>query len=139
MNAKELLEYEMSQVGKQIEACLDGMSEECMDSKCSPVGMTPREMLEHLCDAYEAHAATMRGEKYNFGSFVIADKSTDNLRNVFRAQRAKAVGVALSGDDDKSLHEGYDYIVGHDNYHVGQLCLCRVQSDPSWDYYAIYA
>lgn len=138
MNAKELLEFEMDKAGKQLDACFAGISEQGMDTKCSPVGMTPRETLAHLCDAYEAHVVTMRGEKYDFGSFVIEDKSTENLLKTFRAQRAKAMAVALSGDDDKSLHEGYEYIVGHDNYHVGQLCLARIQSEPGWDYYSIY-
>jgi hypothetical protein len=139
MNALELLEYEINQVGKQIDACLNGMSESCMDTKCSPAGMTPREILGHLCDAYEAHVVTMRGEKYEFGSFQIEDKSTANLRRIFADQRAKAVKVALSNSEDETLHEGYDYIVGHDNYHVGQLCLSRVQDDPNWDYYSIYS
>lgn len=139
MNALELLEYEIIQVGRQIDACLDGMSEACYDTKVSPIAMSPREILQHLADAYEAHVVTMRGEKYEFGSFVIADKSTDGIRKAFKDQRAKAVKVALAAATDKGLKESYDYIVGHDNYHVGQLCLCRVASDPDWDYYSIYS
>jgi uncharacterized damage-inducible protein DinB len=138
MTAHDLLEFEMIRAGKQIDACLNGMAESAYDEKCSPNGMTPREMLEHLCDAYEAFIVASRGEKYDFGSFVVEDKSTANLRSVFSSQRAKAVAAALGKDDDKHQREAYEYIVGHDNYHVGQLCLCRMQSDPAWDTYAIY-
>jgi hypothetical protein len=137
MTAIELLRYEMDHVGKQIDICLDGMSEAAFSTKCAPNGMTPAQVVEHLADAYEAYLVTVRGEKYEFGSFVIEPKTPENLRRSWANQRAKAVAVAMAGDD-KGMTEAYDYIVGHDNYHVGQLVLSRLQAEPEWDSYAIY-
>lgn len=139
MTGKELLEYEMNQAGRQINVCLEGMSEAGFDTKCTPVGMTPREMLEHLSDAYEAFLVHLKGEKYDFGSFVIKDKSTENIKAVFSAQRDKAVAAALAAEDDQAVQSAYDYLVGHDCYHVSQLVFCRLQSEPDWDSYAIYS
>src|SRR5690242_7517257 len=103
MTAKELLQFQMEQVGKQIEVCLDGLSDAGYAAKCSPIGMSPAEVLEHLCDAYEAYLTHSRGEKYEFGSFVVEPKTQGNLRKVWKDQRAKAVQVALSNEDDKAL------------------------------------
>ena len=139
MTAKELLKYELDQVGKQIDVCLKGMSEQGFDTKCSPAGMTPREMLEHLCEAYLALAAHAKGEKYEWGSFAIEDKSTDNVLATFRDLRSKAVEAALGGDEDEAMRNAYDYIVGHDNYHVSQLVLSRLQVEPEWNSYEIYS
>jgi hypothetical protein len=75
MTAKELLQFEMEQVRKQIDVCLEGLSEAGYATKCSPTGMTPAEVVEHLCDAYEAYLMHCRGEKYDFGSFVIEPKT----------------------------------------------------------------
>ena len=129
----------MNQAGRQIEVCLDGMSEAGLDTKCTPMGMTPREMLEHLSDAYEAYLTQLKGEKYDFGSFLIEDKSTENMKTVFKGQREKAVSAALEGDDDKAIRSAYDYLVGHDCYHVSQFVFCRLQAEPDWDSYAIYS
>lgn len=138
VTAKELLKYELDQAGKQIEACLDGMPEAGYSAKCSQNGMTTIEILEHFCEAYTALAAACQGEKYEWGSFAIEDKSAANVTGVFRELRAKAVDACLKGDDDASLQHAYDYVVGHDNYHVGQLVLLRLQVQPDWNSYAIY-
>lgn len=139
MTARDLIEFELNGVGRQIEACLAGMDEAAMDTKCSPVGMTPREMIEHLGEAYQAFVTTSRGEKHEWGSYRVADKSTENLKRVVFGLRAEAVAIAAERDDEKSLHAAYEYIVGHDNYHVGQLVLARLQVEPDWDSYSIYA
>jgi hypothetical protein len=55
-----------------------------------------------------------------------------------KALRAKAV-AALASDDDKILQSGAGYIVGHDNYHLGQLVITRMALDPSWEPYSIYS
>jgi uncharacterized damage-inducible protein DinB len=137
MTSQELLQYELDQVRKQIEACFAGMSDEAFTTKCAPNGMSPAEILEHLADAYEAFIVTLRGEKYNFGSFVIDPKTRKNLEKAWTDQRKRAVEVAMT-DDDKVMKEAYDYLVGHDNYHVSQLVLSRLQVEPGWDSYLIY-
>ena len=139
MTAKEFLEYELTQSGKQIEACLNGLGEDGFDSKCAPIAMTPREILEHLAEAYQAFIAASKGEEHQWGSFQVEDKSTSNLKQVFADTRSQAVAAALSNEGDKTAKAAYDYIIAHDNYHVAQLVLTRLQLEPDWDSYAIYA
>jgi hypothetical protein len=138
MNTRELLQYEIGQVGKQLEACFNGMSEAAFDTKCSENAMTPREIIVHLAEAYLAFMAVARGEKHNWGSFTVEDKTTSNLLSVFRDIRTKAVEMALASDDEAVSKEAYDYIIGHDNYHVGQLVQSRTLVDLDWDTNAIY-
>ena len=138
MTTVELLEYELGQSAKQIDACIEGMAEEGFDAKCNPQAMSPREILEHLSEAYVAFAAAMKGEEHEWGSFSIPDKSTANVKSVFRDLRAKAASAALASDDEKTAKAAYDYLIGHDNYHVAQLVLTRLQVEPGWDSYAIY-
>lgn len=138
MNAKELLSYEIDQCGAQIRACFSGMPESGMDTPCGPGAMSPRDLLEHLAEAYTALIASCRGEKHEWGSFSIPDKTTDNLIATVFSLRDQAVAAVLAKEDDASLKHGYDFIVGHDNYHVGQFVLSRLQVQPEWNSYEIY-
>jgi hypothetical protein len=138
MNTRELLQYECEQVGKQIVACLEAMPEVGFDTRCTEKGMTPREMLAHLAEAYQAFLLATIGEKHDWGSYTVEDQSTENLRAVWTEQRSKAVQAALFSDDDHVIKEAYDYIIGHDNYHVAQLVQSRVLVQPDWDAYGIY-
>lgn len=139
MTGKELLQYQLEQVGKQLDACLDGISDTAFNTKCAPNGMAPGEILEHLCEAYQAFVAHTTGEKHSWGTFSIHDKCADNLKKVFHEMRAAAVAAALAGEDEDRQKGAYDYIIGHDNYHVGQLVLARLQVEFDWDSNAIYA
>lgn len=100
--------------------------------------MSPRDILEHLAEAYTALIASCKGEKHAWGSFVIPDKSSANLVKVFTLIRNEAVETALAHEDEATLKHVYDYIIGHDNYHVGQLVLSRLQAEPDWNSNAIY-
>lgn len=100
--------------------------------------MTPRDILEHLCEAYVALLAYTKGEKHEWGSYAIADKSTDSVLATYRECRKNAVDAIMAKDDETSVKHAYDFIVGHDNYHVGQLVLSRRQAEPDWNSYAIY-
>ena len=138
MTANELLRYEIDQVGFQIRACLDDMPEAGMDAPCGPGAMSPRDLLEHMCEAYVALIASCQGKKHEWGSFSVSDKSTDNLKSTYFTTREQAVEAVLAKDDDASIKHAYDFVVGHDNYHVGQFVLSRLQVQPDWNSYAIY-
>ena len=109
-----------------------------MDTPCGPGAMPPRDILEHLSEAYTALIASCNGEKHEWGSFSISDKATENLVATFFALRDQATAALLAKDDDDSLKHGYNFIVGHDNYHVGQLVLSRLQAQPDWNHYEVY-
>lgn len=138
MTAKELLNKQLEDVSFQIEKVLVGVKESDLDYKVAPTTMSIREIVEHLCEVYLAVEEESKGGSHEWGSFSIADKSWSNLTSEFSAGRAKAVGIVLAGDDDKSLLSGTGYIVAHDCYHLGQLVTLRLATDPSWDAYSIY-
>ncbi len=138
MEGRELLEYQLDQAGKQIDACLEGMSDEAFETKPTQDGMTPAETLAHLSEAYHAFCAEAKGEKHEWGTYAVEDKSRENLTKVFHDERNAAVEAALASGEDRMQKHAYDYIVGHDNYHVGQLVHSRLKVDPNWNMYAIY-
>lgn len=135
MNAKELLSKQIDDAGYQLTQALNGMSETAMDSKATP--QSPREIVAHLCECYEAAIAQSEGREHEWGSYDAGDKSTPILLGNFQALRERAVEKVLAGDDAAIWH-GHQFIVAHDYYHIGQLCAARVADDPSWDTYAIY-
>ncbi len=130
MTARQLLEFELDQVAKQIEVVLSDLPDERYDVKCSPVGMSPREILAHLCEACDAFVCYAKGEKYTWGSLVV---ETPNLATWRRYREAAVAAVT-----DENLKLAYDFLVGHENYHVGQLAQVRLQIQPEWDTNEIY-
>ncbi|HEY3781816.1 MAG TPA: hypothetical protein VGL56_12085 [Fimbriimonadaceae bacterium] len=138
MTAQELLAFEIENIGGQLRGAFAGLPDSLQDDKVCEGGMSPREMLEHLSEAYEATIASSKGEEYEWGTFTVDDKSWDNLISVFWDRREKATEAVLV-DDETKLKAGFDYIVAHDAYHVGQLAALRVGKEPGWDFYSIYS
>lgn len=137
MTAQDLLRSQIEDSGKQLTAVLAGLTEGQADFKAVPSAMTPRELLIHLCEAYQAAITELAGGKHEWGSY--APPSTDwlPLVDTFQGLRSEAARAALS-EDDHGLKTGSAYIVAHDYYHVGQLCQARIALDPNWDPYSIY-
>ena len=138
MTAKELLEYELYRVGKQLEIVVSGLDESQFDVKDTDFSMSARETLAHLCEAYTAFIAISRGQKYAWGSYQPTDTHRDALLNEWTNLRDAAVEAALTGDGERNKL-AYDYMVGHDNYHVGQLAHIRMAAQPDWDSNDLYA
>ncbi|MDQ2987018.1 MAG: DinB family protein [Armatimonadota bacterium] len=138
MTAQELLRFQLDDLGFQLQACLEPMTEAQLDTRPAQQGGTPRETVEHLCEAYMAFLAGVDGEKWSWGTFSIEDKSKGNLLATFSEIRGRAVAAVCASDDEKCLKEAHAYIVAHDAYHVGQLCLVLMTTDPDWDAYSIY-
>ncbi len=137
MTATEFAKEELDNVGYMLEQAFEGIDDKTLDLRTSSKSMTAREMAEHLSECYQAVITTSRGEKYEWGSFRAADKSWPALGNEMKAMRAKAVLTCLDGTDE-ALRRAKDYLISHDNYHVGQLCLIRLEADENWDAYSIY-
>jgi plasmid replication initiation protein len=138
MTALELLKAEIADSGKQLEAVLSSFPAAQIDSKPASTAMSAREIVVHLCEAYDAAAAASEGREYDWGSYVPPSTEWHQLLANFRELRAKAA-EALSAEDDTKLMAGTMYIVAHDYYHVGQLCSARIACDPEWDPFSIYA
>ena len=134
MDAKQFLAIQLEDAGYQLEKCYEGISDTAMNLKVCEVAMTPKEILIHLGDVYKAFLAIHAGEKYEWGSYQPKDVSWSEVA----AMRKVAVTSALASDSEDGMKMANAYILGHDNYHVGQVCLARIQSEPGFDPYSIY-
>lgn len=135
MTIRDFQQHTMDDVGYQLDKVLEGMSDEHFDFKVCEAAMTPAEIIEHLCEAYQAIITETMGGTHEWGSFSIEDKSPANLKAQLKTMRARARQAALDSDNPKL---GHAYVTAHDAYHVGQLALIRLQTDSSWDPYSLY-
>ena len=137
MTASELMEYEVENTGYQLAACFKDLPPSLLDAKATEKSMSPRETAAHLCESYLALNAHIEGKEYEWGSFGSEGLSWDQLLDAVFDLRSKA-GKASCVEIDDRLKSGHDYMVAHDAYHVGQLCLLRIQNEPDWEPYSIY-
>ena len=133
------LDAALESSGLHFAKALDGMPEEGIDRKLTPDGMSPREMLEHLCECYLAYLDLAEGRKHDWGSYRAPEKATGPLTSTWKDLRTRAVGVALASKDPEVRENAIHYIALHDEYHVGQLCLIRLLAEPGWNADSIYS
>jgi hypothetical protein len=138
MTAAELLKDQLDDSGFQLSKVLEGMSEKCLDHKITTEAMTPREQVAHLCEAYEAFRVNSAGGKYEWGSYVAPSQDMAALKTEFEKKRGEAVAQAENNPTPETMKSACDFIVGHDFYHVGQMCLARLAIEPEWNCYSIY-
>ncbi|MBI1757509.1 MAG: hypothetical protein HY248_00540 [Fimbriimonas ginsengisoli] len=137
MNATELVRYGLDNVGHHLSMTFEGIDERGMDARVAPVGKTAREIVAHLCECYRAALDVCRTGKHEWGSFRIEETSWPKLISLWTQMREEAVAECLAGDEGR-LKVAVDYVMLHDEYHVGQMCLIRLQADPNWDSDSIY-
>lgn len=117
-----------------------GLSESAWDARVSPSSMSPREQIGHLSECYHAAMEMMAGREYAWGSWTTSESTSTGLMAQWQQMRDHAVGEALREDaTPKARQSAIDYIVLHDAYHVGQLVLIRIETDPGFDPYSIYS
>ena len=138
MTIHDFTKNAMASSGHQLDQALAGLKEEHVDTKVGGIAMSPRELLEHLADCYVNTVDAAEGKEPNWGSYSAPDKSWSGLLAEFKSTRAKAVEKILAAPEDKVGDLALAYVVMHDAYHVGQLCLVRIATDPTWDPYSIY-
>lgn len=136
MTIRDFQQHTIDDVGTQVTKVFEGLSEEHYDFKLCDAAFTPREIMEHLCECYQAMITESMGGTHEWGSFSLDDKSVANLHTQFATLRGRARQAALDADNPKL---GHAYIVAHDAYHVGQMALIRLQTDPTWDPLSIYS
>jgi hypothetical protein len=139
MTAAELMAFQIKEVESQLMRAYDGLPENVWDMKLLPDGMSPRRILEHLAECCTAATTEMRGGKHNWGTYKASDTSPQGLMETWKALRQEAVDTMLSNPTDKVLTDCVEYLCLHDAYHVGQLAAIRMQGQPDWDAYSIYA
>jgi hypothetical protein len=133
-----LLKTTLDAAGMQVEKVLDGMPETSMDARLTAEGMTPRQILQHLTECYVAFKAEASGGSHEWGTYASADQSTVALFSDWKRLRSEAADLALGSADPKLQEKAMDFMALHDAYHVGQLCLIRLQAQPDWNIYSIY-
>jgi len=136
MTVEELLRKQTSDCGGQLSRAIAGLSEVDADKKPIPAMMTAREMMEHICEAYHAVKIHAAGGKHEWGSYTSGAETWESLIGHFQTLRETAIEAAFEGENGELLIA--DFIVGHDNYHVGQLVTLRSTIDPGWNSYSIY-
>jgi uncharacterized damage-inducible protein DinB len=134
----DVLKAALDATGNHLSKCLDGLPETAMDARAAPDGMTAREILEHLCECYDAYSVISEGKEYAWGSYKAPSHQTAALLENWRESRDKAVAKGLASKEPKAREDAVHYIAIHDAYHVGQLCLIRLAAEPGWDAYSIY-
>jgi len=138
MTALELLNSQFKDAGTQLDNLFKGIATASLDHKTEPDGMSPREQIAHLGEAYSAVLAHERGAKYEWGSYTPKSTEMPALWDEIKALRAQATGEILKSGTDESLRYGADYIVAHDNYHIGRMVPARLACEPGWEPYSIY-
>ena len=138
MDAKDLLKTQLDDAGFQLSKVLEGMPEDALNKKLTSDSMSPKEQVAHLCEAYEAFKVNSSGGKYEWGTYQVPTSDTKSLVEEFKRKRAEAVDQVMSNPTDETMKHAHEYILGHDYYHVGQMCLARLAVQPDWNAYAIY-
>ena len=137
MTAKELLQFQIDEAGYMLDKVLVGWPNEAINVKPTPTSVSPLEQVIHLSECYIACVASASGAEFKWGSFQPTDLSWEALLSDFRDLRAKAIAT-LEDADEKSIHRLNDYVIAHDQYHIGQLCALRIACDSQWNPYSIY-
>lgn len=138
MTAIELLRYQLDDAKFQLEQVLAGLDGSHVDGKPINTGMSMREMLVHLAEAYTATIKEAKSEKHEWGTFELPHDNWQDLVSKVFALRAEAVEAMLGKEGDEAIKHAHAFLVAHDYYHVGQLASIRIATDSSWNPYAIY-
>ena len=138
MESKELLTHLVENAGFQVEKCFEGMPAALHEAKLTPHAMSPRLVLAHFLEVFEAAAKEERGESHEWGSYANNTESFDTLWQKYTSQRKEYVAKRVDSDSPSSLKQLGGMLVLHETYHVGQLCLLRVEQDPTFNPYSIY-
>jgi len=139
MTANQMVQREIVNIGGQLRAVSEGMPDAGQDFKFTAEAMTPRQMIEHLCEAYTAVLNIASGREHRWGEYQAEDKDYGKLLLTMWDLRRQAAAAVKDDSSDKLAETGYDYIVAHDAYHVGQMALVRMHVDPAWDPHSIYS
>lgn len=135
MLATELLQKQIEETGFQVRQVVAGLSGDQWDAKVNENAMSARETIIHLTECYLAVRATAQGQQHEWGSYQPEDTSESAILAAWETERATA--AALVTGSPEHLATGSAYVVGHDNYHVGQLVTLRLTLG-GFDPYSIY-
>ena len=131
LSARELTLNQLETTKFQIEKVLEGLPESLYEAKLSPEAMSPRLTLAHFLEIFEAISKQLQGETHKWGSYLSNHKDYRSLLKQYTSERALSIAAAIEGGKDENLTVLFNYI--------GQLCLLRMEQDPSFDPVSIYS
>ncbi len=122
----------------QVEKAFEGLTPDQVNTKVTPQSMSPMEQAEHLCEVYFAFLTEAKGGKYEWGQGYDSGKATlEDKIELICSQHSEAVGL-VEQNPDSTGKVACDFIISHNGYHVGQLCILRMMLDAEWNPYCIY-
>jgi hypothetical protein len=135
MTASELLQFQLDETGKMLRRAFDGVDDRSADFEIGGM-MSPRKQAAHLIRCYRACEDVSKGKEPAWETYDVDDSDWGSLMQLMEPDRSRAVSGVT--DDRKSIENANTFILGHDHYHIGQLCAIRLAMDPDWNAYAIY-
>ncbi len=139
MSAPEFLMSGLNSAAKQINAVFSNIATDHWDHRATSEAMTPLESIRHLAHCYTAFMSEARGQAWDWRApFDLGVTEPGDMLAKANEIRAQAVDLVKSSTDESIYEKAIDYILLHDAYHVGQMALFRMQTDPTWDPSSIY-
>lgn len=138
MDAPALLSHVFDDAGYQLTQVFSGMTPESQQAKLHPDQMSAQETLVHLTEAHIAGQKDLKGEKHEWGSYTPEETNFDVLLANLKAEREKFKAQTLAAGTEEAYKEAMSYGANHDYYHVGQMVLVRIATEPTWNSYSIY-
>lgn len=138
MTAKELLLAQIDETQYMVEQVLKGWPDGDQAERLHAAGLTVRQQVAHLSECYIAFTTQAKGGSHEWGSWSSGASNLAEELAIWSTNRAEAVATLITSERDEDMKHATDFIVGHDHYHVGQLCALRFVVEPDWNAYAIY-
>ena len=138
MDATELFVSLYDSGASQLGAVFADLPADAWDKKLSPGSMSSRETVAHLTEAYIACAKHLNGEEHSWGTYEAVSDDPQRLLAEMNKQRDVLKAAALEKGPSE-YREVLAYSSNHDHYHVGQMVALRLEVQPDWDSYSIYA
>ena len=115
-----------------------GVPESIVNEKVHPSMRSIREQVIHLTECYLATMAAVNGAEYSWGAYQPGDVTFADLEADRKRLRSEAVDMLLTTGEEEDLRHGLNYIILHDQYHIGQIASTRQVFEPEWSSYVLY-
>lgn len=137
MTITDFVTSQLADTHLQVTKVFEDMPTEAWDKSVTPLSMTPRETMIHLCDCCQAFLSE-DPSAYEWGSFDGDGISNEDIVSKYDELRSKCVDKVNMTGNDEVLKGASAYIALHEAYHVGQMASLRLSVDPNWNAYSIY-
>jgi hypothetical protein len=137
MTAKELIHYQLQSSRHMLLAVLNTIPEASLEVCAAEQDMSSIDSLNHLAESYEHLIELSYGRKMAWGKFDIRSLPWAKMLNEAISIRDRAL-AAVPGDTDEELKLLNLYVLEHELYHIGRLCLIALKTVPDWNPYSIY-